>query len=1210
MKTLAFIKKQIVKILKVTMYFYFILIIQIFTPFQAFSQRTCGSYEYYILTNENPQIRKAREELENRIRQFIRQNLSYRSEGIYRIPVVVHIVMPDPNDISDNQISTQIDVLNQDFNALNSDIINVPPVFQNLISSTRFTFYLANVGSDCNGITRTTTNVNRFFDSDNFIKSSSSGGRDPIQPEHILNIWVGNIWHHFTTGDGQILGYAQFPGGNLQTDGVAIHPEAFGTIGTALSPFDLGRTATHEIGHYFNLFHIWGNDEDIDPDEDCDGTDSVDDTPNQNHANFNCPNFPHVSCNNGPNGDLFYDYMDYCDDNCLLLFTTGQSNRMIASLLNGRQGLLEGYVSGILVELHKTDPKCGISNGSLSADVTCGEPPYSFLWSNGQTTQTIENLSAGTYSVTVTDAVGNTADANISIEEEIIIPAENPYWSQAIEHYHLSPTDLYQRNVFIEKELIMDVNYSFWGVNLGFANESQFTIPDGITTNTNSYYSNQTIFEPCEGEWKGIKLNNNSKLNLTNSEILHATTGISALSNSELNLNSCSIIGENGYLGIEMEGDVNCKVNSTSIDKYYTGVKSQNNNTLPEFTFCTFSNVNEGFNCLQSPISVGFSTISPSEISVTLDQCPGSIFGFCQFNSGQRGISAINSPAVTLGFIYGENQLKDWITLERCSYSNIMYGVNLKASEYGLKAFNSFGLEISDLNFEINGIPNTAGGGIQLNDCYDGKILHNKIDANQCSYGIETNNGSGNEISNNNIDLFSSISIRTAAIRNLGSTFEKVDNNVINGVANVTGIIAQNSSANTYSCNELTNTADGLAVYYNSILQDIKGNKFYDCNTDLSIRSVIGKQYYKGNEFYNGHTLAIGLTTDQIINSQIYVNSSILHHMPCCPAPDNNRWFKDDPLMFDYFLCRSGGRENGGKGLDWQRLVFENDISHNRQFINLMHILSYDLSRNDYTLPDSLRYNAIWNNYTGIFSLSDEISKFRDISKIANMELMGDVIHIRSLQKSLLNAEDQQSKENMLNNLRVLISKNRVSFNAELLNDDAIYTELSNQLADISEDTLIDEWGELYSMYVNFLMKGSVAYDKRERVLEYSRKCSDNFGDPIHLARIMANTFDPTYFDIYDECPEQNIEPRIKSGEELIAIVHPNPSNGKCNIHFDNSMTGTIKVIDISGKVILKKRVNDIFDFILNMDFCSGTYILNVITDDGKILNDKLVIIK
>src|SRR5690606_34055835 len=143
----------------------------------------------------------------------------------------------------------QLNVLNEDFRALNADLSNIPGVFQSLAADVQFEFAIANVGPDCNGITRTITSVNCFeFDQDD-IKRTEDGGRDPIDPENILNIWVGPI-----CDDGDpILGYAQFPGGAAATDGVAIAPDAFGTIGTAAAPFDLGRTATHEIGHYFNL---------------------------------------------------------------------------------------------------------------------------------------------------------------------------------------------------------------------------------------------------------------------------------------------------------------------------------------------------------------------------------------------------------------------------------------------------------------------------------------------------------------------------------------------------------------------------------------------------------------------------------------------------------------------------------------------------------------------------------------------------------------------------------------------------------------------------------------------------------------------------------------------------------------------------------------------------------------------------------------------
>ena len=99
------------------------------------------------------------------------------------------------------------------------------------------------------------------------MKSTSSGGHDPIDPEHILNIWVAPICNG-------VIGFATFPGEPFETDGVVIDPSAFGLGGTSMAPFNLGRTATHEVGHYFNLFHIWGDDSNPgDGIDDCSGTD-------------------------------------------------------------------------------------------------------------------------------------------------------------------------------------------------------------------------------------------------------------------------------------------------------------------------------------------------------------------------------------------------------------------------------------------------------------------------------------------------------------------------------------------------------------------------------------------------------------------------------------------------------------------------------------------------------------------------------------------------------------------------------------------------------------------------------------------------------------------------------------------------------------------------------------------------------------------------
>ena len=174
------------------------------------------------------------------------------------------------------------------------------------------------------------------------MKSSSSGGIDPWPQEDYLNIWVCNL-------SGGILGYATPPSGfNNPSDGVVVGYRYFGTTGVVQSPYNKGRTTTHEVGHWLNLDHLWGSF------GNC-GNDNVNDTPTQEEANYNCPGFPHNpnSCNtNNQNGDMFMNYMDYTNDACMNLFTEGQKSRMIAAINQYRPNLLshslcQGGVSAI-----------------------------------------------------------------------------------------------------------------------------------------------------------------------------------------------------------------------------------------------------------------------------------------------------------------------------------------------------------------------------------------------------------------------------------------------------------------------------------------------------------------------------------------------------------------------------------------------------------------------------------------------------------------------------------------------------------------------------------------------------------------------------------------------------------------------------------------------------------------------------------------------
>jgi hypothetical protein len=274
------------------------------------------------LLRTDPAYARARIASENSHVAVLQGLRSLTRTGVTSIPVVVHVVYNTAQqNVSSAQINSQIAVLNRDFRKTNADIGSVPAGFAALSSDSRVQLLATTdpEGNRTSGITRTRTARTSFSDQDE-IKSAATGGHDAWPADRYLNIWVSP---RLTSPVGDLLGYAQFPGGPAATDGVVILYTAFGTTGSAAAPFNHGRTTTHEIGHWLNLRHIWGDDG-----NGCNGSDFVADTPNQAGPNYGTPAFPHITCSNGPNGDMFMNYMDYVDDIAMFMFTAGQVVRV------------------------------------------------------------------------------------------------------------------------------------------------------------------------------------------------------------------------------------------------------------------------------------------------------------------------------------------------------------------------------------------------------------------------------------------------------------------------------------------------------------------------------------------------------------------------------------------------------------------------------------------------------------------------------------------------------------------------------------------------------------------------------------------------------------------------------------------------------------------------------------------------------------------
>jgi type IX secretion system substrate protein/pregnancy-associated plasma protein-A len=283
-----------------------------------FAQPKCGSFEYQKqLIQALPSLEVPRKAIENFV--FDRESLRSFSpsrleeENVITIPVVVHLLYHYPGEnISDDVVHSQIFALNRDYRKLNSDTIKIPGAFKPLAADCEIEFKLATVdasGRATTGIVRKYTPVTKWT-ADDKIKSSSEAGDDPWDAASYLNIWVGTM--------DRVLGYSSTPGDPASKDGVVISNTVFGITNSGI--YDQGRTAVHEVGHWLGLRHLWG-------DTNC-GDDGVADTPPQQTFTNGCPSTVRISCNNGPNGDMYMDYMDFTNDDCLVMFTHGQKQKM------------------------------------------------------------------------------------------------------------------------------------------------------------------------------------------------------------------------------------------------------------------------------------------------------------------------------------------------------------------------------------------------------------------------------------------------------------------------------------------------------------------------------------------------------------------------------------------------------------------------------------------------------------------------------------------------------------------------------------------------------------------------------------------------------------------------------------------------------------------------------------------------------------------
>jgi hypothetical protein len=352
---------------------------------QAQTPQRCSSHEYHQhQLAQHPELADTEAEI-NRAAEHYANNGGKQDRTVVTIPVVFHVVYQTASEnISSTRILEQLQVLNDDYRKLNTDRVNVPSAWSGIAADCEIQFCLAkrtptNTWTD--GINRVSTTVSSFDINTDDVKFTSMGGTNVWDRTKYLNIWVCDL-------GGGILGYAQFPGGPASTDGVVLDYRYTGKTG-ASPPYNKGRTATHEVGHYLGLYHIWGDDG-----SSCSGSDQVQDTPNQGAENYNCYNVGQVltdNCSPAAPGVMWMNYMDYTDDACMYMFTNGQKTRM--------WNVLNGTRSSILTSNACTP--VGLEELNVLNAISVYPSP-----SNGEVTLDFNGQNASDVDVTVYNTVG------------------------------------------------------------------------------------------------------------------------------------------------------------------------------------------------------------------------------------------------------------------------------------------------------------------------------------------------------------------------------------------------------------------------------------------------------------------------------------------------------------------------------------------------------------------------------------------------------------------------------------------------------------------------------------------------------------------------------------------------------------------------------------------------------------------------------------
>lgn len=735
--------------------------------------------------------------------------------------------------------------------------------------------------------------------------------------------------------------------------------------------------------------------------------------------------------------------------------------------------------------------------------------------------------------------------------------------------------------------------------------------------------------------WAGIKVESGGFISAEQSFLKNVTNGVDAYVNGTLRIDKLEINGKGNSIGIglKLNGNVNLEsIYNLDIKDFNIGIQTYSSSKVHAFNHGSIYNTTFGILSTGATILVNDYDINFTKEGITLIAAPGSSIFDTDIVYSQQGIAITLSPFTRVeggsvsnkSWTYGTEYLneKPAISIVFSDYCTVMNNFPISSATNAISVWGSNNANVDNNSistyFGNNGV--LTGGPVNLQFGNRHKVTNNYIYADESEFGINSTWAGGSTIGNNTIYNYGFKKLfRTAAIKAEGNIDEQIIQNTILAYDR-DGIFVHSTTGNSFLCNEVF--SDGIAQE----ISDLSGHQFIKANTllghelDMKIKSEIGLQATvnaSGNVVENNGNVFLGGNAEAdfsvYLNSQFPYNPIYPDHSPANPNPSSD-WFIPNNITA-YADCNGvliGDNQIYGNDPNrictyWNYLKSIRNSKPELFFVKLVHLLKYSKMKSGFNLPNCIKNDVVFQSLCGV-------SKIVDVSvalaKISESPVNSSTI--MALQEQYIGESSDAGKKAAIEQMSTEISSIQSMYeydrNADSLRLDSLKTELNSINC---SSIIINKWKEILKIYINFIRQGIVQGNDRSALESYSTDCADVYGEAIHLARAMANTYNRTYYDVYDGCidtavPRTNIQTRA-----VDVTVSPNPTNGRIVVAFSSAFTGTLTIYDCSGHKVKSLSLENRSSIDIDLaDEHAGMYVIRATSQDGVSKECKVVLIK